>query len=171
MIANTTRYGRRAARKEVMSRRWKHVWVCLMGGSCWDYNAKVLIAQVETQLKSGSDKTDVSRPDNTTRSISFETVPSFSSTNNGFVAGFQDASGLPIPIGCNSFFDDSTPPLPRDASLHQFPGSFNFEETLNWDIIALGLEEPLPSEDAIAELYALLSFLHDCAVANMYGFV
>lgn len=76
-----------------------------------------------------------------------------------FTGSFQDESGLALP-DLTSLGNDmsNTIPPPTNGMDTSQPSQLFFPETNNipsgpqWDLISLGLEEPLPAQDAIDEL-------------------
>lgn len=118
-------------------------------------------AQVETLLK-GQDPEPAQR-----------TSPPQPS-ENAFTAPIADESILDLPdlsglgglggIGGNmdNSYAASTPPSAGQSNQILFPSPPTIQGSGNsqWDLISLGLEEPLPSQDVIDELYVLYAAFH-----------
>jgi hypothetical protein len=85
--------------------------------------------------------------------------------NNSFGAPINDESILALPdlsgLGgdLDGSFQASNAPDPVQPSQMMYP-PIDINSDAQWDLIALGLEEPLPSQDVIDELYVLHAALY-----------
>lgn len=77
-------------------------------------------------------------------SVPYHAVPDHLSM---FTDGMEDVASLPL----NDAFGDSQQTMPPlgDPTL-------GISEEFSWEMIGLGLEEPLPNQDVIDDLYVLL---------------
>lgn len=106
------------------------------------------LAQVETQLKSsdGGPRATAGNPELDSEPASFlKTVPEMSAFD---MTGSVSMDGI-----MNDFSIDPMQLKGNPGSLG-VPGlGLSSDENLSWEMIGLGLEEPLPPQEAIDELY------------------
>ena len=57
----------------------------------------------------------------------------------------------------NSPYGSTSNPLPEAMNTSDFAPdmSFGLDDNFNWEMIGLGLEEPMPTQQAVDELYVL----------------
>lgn len=118
----------------------------------------LLKAQVETQLKTGGDAADSmngknasssAQADQATLEMQFTNITPISVMDIGNMASLN---GGP-PLTCfGPFWDPDT--LTAGSAFVDLPqGTFGFDDPImSWELISLGLEEPLPTDDVVAEL-------------------
>ena len=173
------KYDERAVPKGAMSRSSKLDWVRWPRPSYIRYNTHTdricFAAQVETQLKT---KTKEKRP-----SIADETIPNeqcqptsnpvrespsdYAFPNGGATIDVMGVTAPPL-----TYFDDITIASASSAGQGMMPDALPetapdlnlnlnlnqtslFDDGMTWEMVGLGLEEPLPTQEAIDELLAV----------------
>jgi hypothetical protein len=127
--AATMKCARRAVQSVVTSSCWRLDCVCL-----WPSRRTLLTRteQVDTMLKTQD------RPEQVT------TIPDIPSISTNSITQ-QNDTGSPILTPCvDNTFENRFPQFP--------PRTSSRTETGSWEMIGLGLEEPLPTLDAVNEL-------------------
>lgn len=146
-IAPMTRFGERVVPNADMSRSWKLAWVCLIRLENAENQVaygRRRIAQVETQLKTK----DIASPP----MAETNPVPTSAAQNDtsyvAFDSGVMDIDlSAPMDGLLNTSQFDPSPPANTIPDI-----DFGIDENFSWEMIGLGLEEPLPSREAIDEL-------------------
>ncbi|KAI4129446.1 MAG: hypothetical protein LQ338_002227 [Usnochroma carphineum] len=128
-------------------------------------------AQVETQLKT---KTSEKKPPTPSESNHSQDQPARTpSTDRAFTneSGDGDARygpGIPAPI--TDFYENMAIPNDNPTSPAMFPdlniAASPIDDGMTWEMVGLGLEEPLPTQDAIDELFVTLPLKGTLSAAN-----
>ena len=146
-IAPTMKYDVRVVQSEDMSRSWKLDSVCLTHRKTSERMKAYMrwpTAQVETQLKT---KDTASPP-----AVDPNALPTSTAQNGSSYPSFDpgvmniDMSAPMDGLLSTSNFEDPMSNIIPDIDLA-------IDENFSWEMIGLGLEEPLPSQEAVDELY------------------
>lgn len=117
--------------------------------------ADCFTAQVESQLKSTNDGADGNISSNNVFLGGQGDSQIDMSRMGDFAAGFGDASQNYSNASNGSGFGGAmaaTGGAPLNQFTNQFMNGLTMDDPLTWDLISLGLEEPLPPDDVVEEL-------------------
>lgn len=76
---------------------------------------------------------------------------SFVSTHEGINFAINNREGTTNMLDIPELYQSAAPQTDFTA-IPEFGGSINFDDTMSWEMIGLGLDEPLPSQEIIDEL-------------------
>lgn len=70
----------------------------------------------------------------------------------------MDGPYTPVGAGHSSAYAKASNMVPEAMTVTDFAPemNFNLDDNFSWEMIGLGLEEPLPQQEAIDELYGLI---------------
>ncbi|KAL8727425.1 MAG: hypothetical protein Q9181_005724 [Wetmoreana brouardii] len=117
------------------------------------------LAQVETQLKTKSKEKKAPTPTDSNRSQDppIRSPPSDHVFANVHTEG-DPMQGMAMPGPVLDYFDDMTIPNAGSTSQNIIPDlsqASPFDDGMTWEMVGLGLEEPLPTQEAIDELHEI----------------
>ena len=145
--------------KEVMSRNWRLALVCEDLAASHNMLSRLTIvnfvAQVETQLKT-KDHDEPKGPEPVQTSSGPAPFITKSNFDEGGLMSFSESDQLPMDglwdsnaLGADLSMEPSSMPSLTSGE------STALDDAMSWEMIGLGLEEPLPTQEAIDELYVL----------------
>lgn len=119
-----------------------------------------VVAQVETQLKTKAKEKKPPTPSESSNSqdqyAQYTRTPSVDQTFTSNSGDGHPAYNLGVPASANDFFENMALPKDTSAAPSILPDMNNMaspiDDGMTWEMIGLGLEEPLPTQEAIDQL-------------------
>ncbi|KAL8946844.1 MAG: hypothetical protein Q9222_006809 [Ikaeria aurantiellina] len=130
------------------------------------------LAQVETQLKSKANDND---PSAIQAEEQIPAPPALNSTLSNLSGDGDPMQGLGLPHPVPDLYNDLGQPTDSFAGQNIMPDldfSTSFDDAATWEMIGLGLEEPLPTQEAIDELHEtyFTKFHPSCPMIHPYRY-
>ncbi|KAL8649840.1 MAG: hypothetical protein Q9210_004160 [Variospora velana] len=116
------------------------------------------LAQVETQLKTKAREKKLPTPSESSQSQDqYARTPSIDHTFTSSSGDGNPTYNMSLPETANDFFESMPPPKDNSTDPSVLPDlnitASPFDDGVTWEMVGLGLEEPLPTQEAIDELH------------------